>query len=41
MFLKFIFEIEDKIDIKVTINPKFRTTPRLQMNNSSKSPNLR
>ena len=29
MFFEFLFEIEDKINIKVTINPKFK------MNNSS------
>ena len=37
MFFKFFYEIEDrpKINIKVTINPKFKTPPRLKMNNSS------
>ena len=30
MFLEFFFEIEDKINIKVTINPKFRTPLRLR-----------
>ena len=35
MFLEFFFEIEDEINIKVTINQTFRTPPRLKMNNSS------
>ena len=35
MFFKFFFETEDKINIKVTINPKFKTPPRLKMHNSS------
>ena len=30
MFLKFVFEIEDKINIKILIKPKFRTPPRLK-----------
>ena len=35
MFFEFYFEIEDEMNIKVTINPNFRTPPRLKMNNSS------
>ena len=35
MFLTFFFEIEDYINIKVTINPKLKTLPKLKMNNSS------
>ena len=41
MFLKFFLEIEDKINIKATINPEFRTPPRLKMNHSSQIPRLK
>ena len=35
LFFQFFFEIEGKINIRVTMAPKFKAPPRLKMNNSS------
>ena len=38
MFLKFFFEIEDKINIRVTIHSKFLDSTQTKMNSLVKSP---